>query len=265
MKRAWLLALALLGGCASARATPSRLTLTYLGVAGWSISDGRHTVLVDPYFSRPADLEHAVPDEAAIAAHSPARADVILVGHGHVDHALDAPAVALRTGATLIAGAAVAAKAHAAGLANSRIRTAKAGDTHTFDGLSIRVIASLHSLIGAGQDVETFAYLLRIADRQILIFDTANFVETALTNVHPDIAILATGLREQIPDYACRLMRILHRPPRVFPTHFDAWRQPPETPLTPADRADLATFTAEIHHCAPNTTVTIPIPFTPIP
>ena len=261
MKRAWILAL--LSGCATAHATPAPLTLTYFGVAGWSISDGRHTVLVDPYFSRPADIEHALPDEAAIAAHSPSHADVILIGHAHIDHALDAPLVALRTGATLIAGSAVTAKAQTAGLDPARIRVAKPNQTYAFDGLSIRAIPSLHSLIGAGQDVETFAYLIRIANREILVFDTANFIPSALTHIHPDIAIIATGLREKVPNYSCRLMRILNRPRQILPTHFDAWRSPPSTPLTPDDRADLQQFAAEIQHCA-STTVTIPTPFTPL-
>jgi hypothetical protein len=47
--------------CAGPRpaATESRLTLTHLGVAGWSLSDGTHMLLVDPYFSRAQDPANA--------------------------------------------------------------------------------------------------------------------------------------------------------------------------------------------------------------
>src|SRR4051812_10620184 len=103
----WLL----LAACGSACHTPaplptaatpsgprSPIALTYLGVAGWQLDAGGKTVLADPYLSRPADAEAPlVPDAAAIAAHTPAHADVVLVGHSHHDHLLDAPAVALRT------------------------------------------------------------------------------------------------------------------------------------------------------------------------
>src|SRR5262245_35358716 len=65
---------------------PLPLTLTYLGVAGWSITDGSHTILSDPYFSRPsfADGVPITIDETAITAalaqqRLPARADVIVI------------------------------------------------------------------------------------------------------------------------------------------------------------------------------------------
>jgi len=60
-------------------------------------------LLLDPYCSRPADDGGpAIPDPAAIAAHAPAHADLVMVGHSHADHLLDAPAVAVRTGAQLM-------------------------------------------------------------------------------------------------------------------------------------------------------------------
>lgn len=286
MKRAWLVLLACagLGGCATVRPTKApeviaateaagaatteprmTLALTYLGVAGWSISDGKHVVLVDPYFSRPADprLGFAVADEQAIAARAPAKADVILVGHGHVDHALDAPAIAKRTGAALVGSADVARQAHAAGVPDAQIRLARGGEDYAFDGFSVRVIPSLHSLIGFadGGDVQTFAFLVRMGGQQIFVLDTANYIEREVAGLRPDVAIVATGLREQIHDYSCRLMRLLGRPRRVFTTHFDQWKKPAETPLTADERADLAQFTDEIHRCAPATEVIVPAPF----
>ena len=81
--------------CAAPRpgATESRpsLTVTFLGVAGWSLSDGTHRLLVDPYFSRAQDPTKARIDEAAVRARTPPTADLVLVGHDHWDHTLDAP------------------------------------------------------------------------------------------------------------------------------------------------------------------------------
>src|SRR5262245_34233629 len=107
MPRIPIVVLAALVGCGGASprtiAPPPRtpVALTYLGVAGWRIDGGAITVLADPYFSRP-DLDGPIaPDPAAIAARAPARADLIVIGHSHVDHLLDAPAIALRTGAEI--------------------------------------------------------------------------------------------------------------------------------------------------------------------
>ena len=73
--------------------------------------------------------------------------------------------------------------------------------------------------------------------------------------MHPDIAIIATGLREEVHDYTCRLMRVLGKPPVVFTTHFDSWRS---EPVDEEPGADLKAFVDEVHRCSPATQVIIP-------
>src|SRR4051812_7125319 len=50
------------------------VVLTSLGVAGWQVSAGAHSILVDPYFSR-VDVEDTsaplFPDQAAITRYAP--------------------------------------------------------------------------------------------------------------------------------------------------------------------------------------------------
>jgi L-ascorbate metabolism protein UlaG (beta-lactamase superfamily) len=122
-----LLALSSQGFVGKARvqtgAVPSgKVTLTYLGTAGWEIADGSVVILVDPYLSRlriippgdfglqpnPEDHRPAVSpndvlvtDTATIDRHIQ-RADFILLTHAHVDHIMDAPYIAKKTGATVI-------------------------------------------------------------------------------------------------------------------------------------------------------------------
>ena len=75
--------LALLAACATPKPR-SQIALTYLGVAGWEIEGGGKIILADPYLSRPPDPDAPlVPDAAAIAAHTPAHADLVVVGHSH--------------------------------------------------------------------------------------------------------------------------------------------------------------------------------------
>lgn len=253
-------------GCATAPVrSHAPVSLTYLGVAGWQISDGTHTVLVDPYFSRPADPWKDLPDLAAIRKRVPQHADVVLVGHAHPDHALDAPEVAKLTGAALVGSPEVLEAAHKAGLPDESLLVAKGGEDYQFDGYSVRVIPALHSAIGYPYgDVDTVAFLVRIGGAEILIFDTANFIERELAGLHPDAAIVAPGARQKIHDYSCRLMRALGEPKTVLTTHFDAWKKPAETPLDADALADLRAFESEIRGCSPGTTVIVPKPFTPL-
>ena len=268
-------ALVLFVACAHAPA-PKPLVLTYLGVAGWQLEADGHVVITDPYFSRPADPDAPlVPDAAAIAAHAPAHADLIVIGHSHFDHLLDAPAVALRTGAQLMGSASTLRVARASHVPDDHLIGVKGGEDFEMAGYSVRVIPSLHSAIGDkhifGADIAdapqlpmpaagyaeggTFAYLIRIAGRQVLVLDTANFIERELAGLRPDVAIVAPGLRAEIHDYTCRLLHALGDPPVVVATHFDDWHHAPHD--DPPDD-DLQRFVAEIHRCAPNTRAIVP-------
>ncbi len=70
------------------------ITLTWLGHGGWAIHDGQRDILLDPF------LEEC---PTATAAAADIAADFILVSHGHFDHIADVPAIANRTGATVVA------------------------------------------------------------------------------------------------------------------------------------------------------------------
>lgn len=264
------------------------LTLTYLGVAGWQITDGTSTVLIDPYFSRPALDGPMASDPAAVAAHAPAKADLVVVGHSHVDHLLDAPAVAIKSGAQIMGSISTTRYARAVGMPEDRVIPVQGGEDYDFGAFSVRVLPSLHSALDEkhwdGQRTEiaadpklpltfdgfaaggTFGYLIRIGGHEVLVLSTANYIERELVGLMPDIAIVATGLRQELYDYSCRLMRATGSPAHVLTTHFDAWRAPLEpTPPIDADTlADLTAFEAEIHACAPGTTVTTPERWKPI-
>jgi L-ascorbate metabolism protein UlaG (beta-lactamase superfamily) len=142
----------------------SRVTLKYLGTAGWEISDGRTTLLVDPYLSRlhmtspnddvlPGDTrkrftptDAAESDTATIDAHIQ-RADFILITHTHTDHALDVPYIARKTGATVIGTESARNLARAYGIPSDKLIVARGGDDLEFEGWSVRVVPSLHGIL----------------------------------------------------------------------------------------------------------------------
>jgi L-ascorbate metabolism protein UlaG (beta-lactamase superfamily) len=287
-------------GEAHAATGAQTLCLTYLGNAGWEIRDDRHVVLVDPYLSqfREPRASHpngpdtvddiAMPDERGIDAHIHA-ADYILITHGHVDHLLDAPYIAARTGAGIIGSVSVINISRARNVPEQQLIAVKGGEDYQFDGFSLRVIPSLHtplfakhygSLTFAGttlagqapQDLKpplresayveggTLAYLLRIDGHRILITGTMNFIERELQGLKPDVAIIGAGpSRKESYHYAERVMHALGNPPLVLPTHWDSWDS---KSLDDALR-NVREFAAEITAASPRTRVVIPEYFKP--
>jgi L-ascorbate metabolism protein UlaG (beta-lactamase superfamily) len=156
--------LLLLGAPSHAQSRAPGVRLTYLGTAGWEITDGTTVVLIDPYLSRlrrvtpndsvlPSDPRPlftndsiARSDTATVSAHV-RRADYILITHTHYDHVLDAPYIAARTGATIVGTESTFNFARAHGVPADKILAVRGGEDFDLGGLSVRVIASLHGIL----------------------------------------------------------------------------------------------------------------------
>jgi L-ascorbate metabolism protein UlaG (beta-lactamase superfamily) len=145
---------------------PHQVILQYLGTAGWEITNGTTTILIDPYLSRingPAPpgggsghpmagdtrraykwTDIATPDIPAIDAHIQ-KADFILVTHTHYDHILDVPHIALKTGATVIGTESTENVMRAYGVPEEQLITVRGGEDYQFQGFSLKVIPSIHS------------------------------------------------------------------------------------------------------------------------
>ncbi len=144
-----------------------RLSLTHFGAAGWSITDGNTTVLLDPYLSRirfkgrkygphdatevPGDArpvinmgEAPVIDAATVDLRVP-HANYILLSHAHFNHCMDVPYIAQKTRAVVIGTESTANAAQNGGVAEEQTIVVKGGEDLEFPELSMKVIPSLHS------------------------------------------------------------------------------------------------------------------------
>lgn len=96
----------------------------WLGTAGFEIRAGRSSILIDPYVTRATFgdcvLRPLAPDITRIAQITP-QADAIIVGHTHFDHALDVPAIAMRTGATVFGSSSAVALCRASLVPETRL------------------------------------------------------------------------------------------------------------------------------------------------
>ena len=273
-------------------ASPTSVTLTYFGFAGWQIEAAGKTVLVDPFLTgvRFRDQANAPPTEDSIINPDTAeidrhiqKADYVLITHAHVDHALEAPYISNKYGAVIIGheGAANIAKAY--GVSDRNLIVVRGGEDFDFGDFSLRVIRSIHSPLdqkrynswpAAGtappglkaplrmndfKEGGTLIYLLRIAGHEILIMGGMNYLDRELEGLKPDIAVLGAGIsRRENYRYAGRLMDAIGNPPIVLATHWDSQgsRQ--------ANLENVRKFAQEIRSVSSETQVIIPDYFAPI-
>ncbi len=141
--------------------TAGDIRLTYLGQAGYEITDGKTVVLVDPVISmiklrrdtKPGGIDMArelssilTPDTEAIDAKIK-RADYILITHGHYDHALDAGYISNQTGAVIVGHETTANIVRAYDVPNKKLLIVRGGEDFDFGAFSLKVIPSLHTAI----------------------------------------------------------------------------------------------------------------------
>jgi len=113
------------------------MKLTCFGHSCFSVEVGGTALLFDPFVT-PNELAHGV-DVAAI------RADVLLISHGHFDHIADAAAVALRTGAPVIANFEIAEWLGRQGI--GKTHPMNLGGEFAFPFGRVKMVPALHSSV----------------------------------------------------------------------------------------------------------------------
>lgn len=291
-------------------AAQGQVQLSYLGTAGWEITDGKTVVLVDPYLSRlkmeipgapvaaddprpPVSLDDFARSDAAVIDAHIKRADFILLTHTHIDHVLDVPYIARKTGALVIGTESTTNFARDSGVPGSQLLTVQGGDDLDFGTFSVRVIPSLHGLLRQAPNIAhfpmpppstifprdakppfrvgdllieggTLAYFIRLNGVRILVFGSMNYIEREVEGLRPDVAVIGAGAgRRDIYKYTARLLRATGYPPLVLPTHWDRFNLPYGESQQPAIQR-LQSFIREVKAASPNTQVIVPAYFHPI-
>jgi L-ascorbate metabolism protein UlaG (beta-lactamase superfamily) len=253
----------------------------WLGTAGHVIETATATLLIDPFLTRPSLLRTAtkrlVPDEEAIGRHVPNRVDAVICGHSHYDHLLDAPRIAVRTGAKIIGSASTCSFARAAGVTEDKlVAIGPDGGTAIVGNVEIRFVPSKHGRIAFGrvpfpgevpapprlparlhQYKMGGAYGILVTDRtsgvSIYHNGSADLVDVALDGLSANVLLVGLAGRQGTKDYVERLVRLL-APSVIVPTHHDAFFAPLERGVHLLPRIDLEGFFDQARVLSPNTT-----------
>lgn len=242
------------------------LRVTFLGTSTLLLDDGTTAVLVDGFFSRPSKwqlLGKVAPDRPRIAATlqrlGVSRLAAVVVNHTHYDHALDAPEVAMRTGALLVGSESTANVGRGWDLPEAQIRVVSPSDaasrTMAFGAFELTFVPSRHVVhaLTHGQphaitaplrppaaaldyhEGGVFSILVRHGSQTLSVQGSAGFVEGALRGQRADVIFLGIGVlgkqdaayrdaywRETVQALGAR---------RVVPIHWDDFTLPLDAPL----------------------------------
>ncbi len=226
------------------------LEVTWLGTAGIYLSDGKDSILIDPFVSRYGMFRviSGMPIASDPSLISKWTADlnmknvrVVIVSHSHFDHALDAPFFCMDTGAVLAGSQSTAWIGKSAGLNENMIKTVKHRDTHSIGNFNVRFIESAHgpslfgrvpyqgditSLINLPAPASSyrigkiFSLEIKYKKRTIIHHGSAGFIPGMYKGMHADILMIGIAGRGDTKTYL-EETAIALSPEIIIPLHFD--------------------------------------------
>jgi len=269
----------------------SGVRFKWFGTNGWEISFGNKTILIDPWFNRfesgflQNKLSHdtVLPTDTTLIDQHVKKADQILIGHGHWDHMADVPYIAKKTGAMVIGSETHANVMRAAGVPEGKIVQVKGGEYMQFDGYTIEVFPSVHSMggtkkyavpghlvsvppspptkVGDLPEGDTLIYVLTVGGKfTVFLMSSGNYIERAIAGLKPDVALVAPLFSNNTHAFTPRLMKALGYPRLVLPTHWDNFEAPLSGPVQDlrgiyGDPANLDLWVKEMKTLTPKTRI----------
>ena len=258
------------------------IILRWLGNAGFEFQIDGLIIIVDPFLTRPKARQiyfsRVAPDQAALRKQI-LHCDHILVTHAHFDHCMDAPEIAMRTGAVVHGSANTCAILYQAGVPERQIHLIEANTSFNLGEISVSIIPADHPWIPGYTPgrvspalifparlrdfrMDTcFSYLLECAGRRFLIWSSTRSAGAPRADLLTCRAVSSQGW------YAELLGQV--KPKVVIPQHWDDFFQPlsanprpffgpPRVGFPPIARIDLGEFENRIIKASPGCRVLLP-------
>jgi L-ascorbate metabolism protein UlaG (beta-lactamase superfamily) len=210
------------------------MDIRFLGHAGFTLSDGETTVLIDPFLTG---------NPKAAASADEVDATTLLLTHGHGDHVGDTVAIAKRTGAPLFAITEIANEMGEEGL---EVNDCNLGGTGTYDWGWVKLVPAWHTSTTPKGTVNTPAGLL-INFKDTIVYhlgDTALFSDLQLVGKRNpiDVALMCIGGHYTMDRFDAVDAAELVGAKTVIPCHYDTF--PPIETDAEAFKGDVEVSTA---------------------
>jgi len=255
---------------------PRGLELTWIGTAGFRLAYQGVVIWIDPYVTRLslADLlrRKVVPPSGEAVGRWIDKADAVLVGHTHFDHALDVPAIARRFGARVYGSSSLAQLMRIHGLAAQAVTVVPHRD-YEVGPFRFRFTPSRHSRLQLGLAVpyageltcehvdaltpqryrcgQVWGICVEVAGMRIYHQGSADLIEDEIRDRGVDVFLCGIAGRRFTPRYVERIVRALE-PARIVPTHYDNFFHPLDGAAPPrfSLNVNLTGFADEVHRAS---------------
>lgn len=250
---------------------PKGLELRWIGTAGFRLAYQGRVLWIDPYVTRLplGDLlrRRVVPANEAAIERAIDRADAVLVGHTHFDHALDVPAIVRRTGASAYGSSSLDTLMRLHGLAATVVEPHKDYEVGPF---KFHFVPSVHSKLQLGLGIpysgeltcdhldhltpqayrcgQVWGICIEVAGMRFYHQGSADLLEDEIKDRGVDVFLCGISGRRFTPHYVERIVKAL-APQMIVPTHFDDFFHPVEDKRF-SFNVNLTGFVEEVRHAA---------------
>jgi L-ascorbate metabolism protein UlaG (beta-lactamase superfamily) len=253
---------------------PPGLELTWIGTAGFRLAYQGTVIWIDPYVTRLSKsalaLRRVVPSSVAEVDRWIDRADAVLVGHTHFDHALDVPTIAKRWGCPVYGSSSLQHLMALHGLGDYAV-VVEAKKTYEVGPFKFHFVPSVHSKLQLGLGIpysgeltcdhvdelipqaykcgQVWGIAIEVAGMRLYHQGSADLLEDEVIDRGVDMFLCGISGRRFTPRYVHRAVRALD-PKLIVATHFDDFFQPLATPMDFSFNVNLTGFADEAHAAA---------------
>jgi L-ascorbate metabolism protein UlaG (beta-lactamase superfamily) len=254
---------------------PVGLSMQWLGTAGFAIGYEGYRILIDPFVTRPS-LETVVRNRVLRPRTEEVhrllgRADAILVGHTHFDHAMDIPMAASAADCKVFGSNSLAALMGLSGMPEraSRVKPNVSFDLGPF---KVTFVPSVHSKLMLGLRVNSEGELtcdhldglnnrtyccgqvwgihIEVAGHTFYHLGSANLIEDEMKFGPVDYLLCGIAGRGFTPAFVPRILKAT-QPAAIIPHHYDNFFLPLDIPMGFSFNVNFGGFVEEVHRHAP--------------
>lgn len=249
---------------------PNGLELTWLGTAGFRLAYQGTVIWIDPYVTRLSMGQLArrkvVPPSGDAVARWIDKADAVLVGHTHFDHALDVPEIAARTGCKVYGSQSLRNLMALYGRADQAV-VVDAHRDYEVGPFRFHFVPSVHSKLQLGLGIpysgeltcdhvdhltpqaykcgQVWGLYIEVAGMRFYHQGSADLLEDEIKDRGVDVFLCGISGRRFTKDYVRRIVTKL-APQIVVPTHYDNFFRPLGGELELSFNVNLTGFADEV-------------------